>query len=408
MRDGIFLQVKQLKPNQLVYSITHRGLLLYAGTGEQGTAPVRSYMLLPGEGVYGAELAYGWMLNLNMLEVIEGGIEFLRSSAPPWVLNKMMLNNDTKRHIYLDTNWLVSDGFECTDDNITSCICVAQDSDISELSVRADDCAFIVGRLNMTFSKHKRSARITGFSSFELWPPGVALSSWVPASISTLAGAGNLQLHADGHAPAVRQSLMGGEEFCQGDVLTTEASPFATRCYSFMEPGADGLQYIRLDGACMHGSRLKGYRMFDEDALRLFSSNPSTTALLATPTADRSILWFKYLLPGLDGLFQLEVDRSWLVEQVFTVSPQCSMGAKWALGVDGYFVFDHVVGEDGQLIPCPPLTRHAANDIERRLFVTACRYGVCLVVGVTCEIVSHPQYCCPQESQKGCTVCLAR
>lgn len=347
--------------------------------GQQATAPVRSYMLLPGEGVYGAELAYGWMLNFNMLEAINGALDFLRVNAFTWVINKMAMSESTREHIYLDSNWLVSDGFECTDDNITRCVRLDEHTDVTQTTMGAQDTVWIIGRLNFKFSKHQRAKRIVGFLSFEPWPAELFLAQWVPQPLQALAASSsdNTIFSADKDPPQVFQSLMGGQEFQEGEVLLTEASPFVVRCYSYREPGSEQLQYARLRGDALHGDRLAGFKMFDEHALKAHATNEGTVSVLATPPCKRSILGYKFLLPGLDGHFSVEVDRSCLVQAIVTIAPQCSMGAKWALGVDGYFAFDHVVGEGCQLMPCPSLSRGAANSIEHRLFVNACSRYVC-------------------------------
>ena len=59
--------------------------------------------------------------------------------------------------------------------------------------------------------------------------------------------------------------------------------------------------------------------------------------------------------------------------RTITVAPQLSMGARWARGAHGFCAFDFVVGVGGALLPCKPLPRAVAGDMERRLFVTAIR-----------------------------------
>ena len=110
--------------------------------------------------------------------------------------------------------------------------------------------------------------------------------------------------------------------------------------------------------------------MFDERALRAMATDPDTLALLAQPAAQRTTLGEKFLLPTLNyPAFIKHVNKSFLVDEIITVAPGLTMGAKWRLGVHGYFQFDHAVGTGGELLPCPALSRLAANALERRLFV---------------------------------------
>ena len=86
-----------------------------------GTAPIRSYMLKKGDGQFGTNIAFGWMLNYHHIRSIDGLFEWFCEKAC-WVLDIMETSEVAKQHLYVDTNWLVSDGAECVVDNIKECL----------------------------------------------------------------------------------------------------------------------------------------------------------------------------------------------------------------------------------------------------------------------------------------------
>ena len=338
-----------------------------------GTAPIRSYMLKKGDGQFGANIAFGWMLNYHHICSIDNLFEWFCDQAR-WVLAIMETSEVAKQHLYVDTNWLVSDGAECVVDNIMRAIRVPFPTpNLNGLDVGPNSIG-ILGRVDFRFTNHKKAPKVKGFLQYTSWPANLKLCEFVPPKVQMLvtANAGKPTLSIDQPPPDVDDPLTGGSEFKEGDLLLAESNPYFVRCYSYREsPGAE-LKYIRLRSGSLtpHATILTGYEMFDERALRAMATDPDTLALLAQPAAQRTTLGEKFLLPTLnDPAFIKHVNKSFLVDEIITVAPGLTMGAKWRLGVHGYFQFDHAVGTGGELLPCPALSRLAANALERRLFV---------------------------------------
>ena len=338
-------------------------------------AAVRAYMLSKGDGNFGAHVNYGWMLNLMMLENMPGAVDFINTAAP-WIVEQMALSAATKNYIYLDTDWLVTDGFECYNDVVFEVVRIDESmtaADIEALQLGPNKIG-IPARLLLKFTAHKTAPKVNGFRSIEAWPAELVLSSWVPDALKSLATHSATKLSVDKPPPCVEQRLVGGAEFEAGDFLVTEATPYFVRAYSYADSSGE-TKYLRLRETCLadDGGIKYGYQMFDEAALRGIATDPDTVALLSMPAAQRQRLGYKFLLPALDGLFPVEVPQSSLIDAVLTVAPQLSMGARWARGAHGFCAFDFVVGVGGALLPCKPLPRAVAGDMERRLFVTAIR-----------------------------------
>eukprot|EP00966_Prymnesium_polylepis_P324750 7380772-Prymnesium_polylepis.1 len=230
----------------------------------------------------------------------------------------------------------------------------------------------IAVRLNLKLTNHKTAPKVRGFSGVELWPPDVPLRRWLPDKLKALADAADAsKLSIDEPPPSVQQPLVGGPEFLKtGEILKTEASLINVRAYSYREPGVDDvIKYVRLCGDTLHCEKMDGELMFDETALRTIAADAATLALLDMPWEKRPKLGYKFLLPGVDGMYKIKVEQAWLIEEVQSVAPLAAAGAKWKLGVHNYFCMDHVVGAGGELLPCPPAPRALARGLELRLFV---------------------------------------
>ena len=192
-------------------------------------AAVRAYMLSKGDGNFGAHVNYGWMLNYMMLENMPGAVDFINTAAP-WIVEQMALSAATKNYIYLDTDWLVTDGFECYNDVVFEVVRIDESmtaADIEALQLGPNKIG-IPARLLLKFTAHKTAPKVNGFRSIEAWPAELVLSSWVPDALKSLATHSATKLSVDKPPPCVEQRLVGGAEFEAGDFLVTEATPYST------------------------------------------------------------------------------------------------------------------------------------------------------------------------------------
>ena len=141
-----------------------------------GTAPIRSYMLKKGDGQFGANIAFGWMLNYHHICSIDNLFDWFCDQAR-WVLDIMETSEVAKQHLYVDTNWLVSDGAECVVDNIMRAIRVPFPTpNLNGLDVGPNSIG-ILGRVDFRFTNHQKAPKVKGFLQYT--PRGRPTSSSV-------------------------------------------------------------------------------------------------------------------------------------------------------------------------------------------------------------------------------------
>ena len=318
-------------------------------------APVRGYKFTTdGSGnEYGALFMYGWMLNYPQLVRIPG----YDSVVPAWALAVMAANHN----IYVDSDWLVTDGFEVIQQPVPKVYRIEVDDAgtlVSAIPTANPTSMGLIGRVSIK----KAGKRPTEISDWCPWPADVSLAEFVAPGIATARSTKQIPLQrippaeADAMPPDIFEPLSGGPQHEDGEVLMKVSTPWFVIFYAYMDPAVGRLRYARLVGD-LHADPLSGEQMFDEAALRHHATDVDTVAELKRSEKTRLALNTKYMLPGLNGLYPVVIPRAWIRDEYVTVAPNLGMAAKWAVGTSNYFTFEWVVGHAGKLVGVAPLSR---------------------------------------------------
>ena len=167
----------------------------------------------------------------------------------------------------------------------------------------------------------------------------------------------------DDDGPVLSVPLSGGDEWRPGQILLSASNQKRTIGYHFRRPGSEVDEYISASGD-LKSPMITGGRMFDERALMEVATNVATLAELRKPRSARLWLGEKYLLPSVQGMHVLTIDRRWIVDEVLTVNPALALAAKWARGVGEYFCYSAAVGANGELLPTKPMSQTEIDETE--------------------------------------------
>jgi hypothetical protein len=210
-------------------------------------APVRAYELTrpieaAGTGRYDTLLCFSWTLDYAAIIRLPGHEVFV-----PSAVLVAMQNNP---RIVVDTDWYVSDGFECVTDVVSKFRRVVVGSNATPLDPLAWGCP---GRVTIELNAANKPTEITKYDS---WPVDLCLAEWhgdqdyMDAVAQRQGFAYPQPLGADEIGPAVSEPLCGGPEHPAGSgrTLIKEATSDYVRGYSFRRPDSDTIEYIRLSG----------------------------------------------------------------------------------------------------------------------------------------------------------------
>jgi hypothetical protein len=311
-------------------------------------------------GKYDTMLFFAWTLTYDQLIRIPGF-----ECVPQHTLEALKANKE----IFLCSDWLVSDGFECYVDVVPHIKRVSvgrAGRTTPALPAKVPGCP---GMVKVTLVGKQNLVTIV---DYEDWPEGVDLKDWHAdpdyiAGLEQRKGFAALQpLAADQHGPHLDVPLGGGPEHPPGSgrTLVRQQDLKVAHAYPFKQPGCSYIEYIGIEGD-PYADPIVGTRFFDERAL---TTMPTARKLLKPARANRTWLFDKFLLPSVDGAYPLTIPRAWLgPEPVVAVNPALSKAAAEACGVGNYFTFELVVGTEG-LLPCPALTRPEARSAALRAF----------------------------------------
>ena len=330
------------------------------GAEHTGKAFIRTYLMKNSDqNVYGAYTLASWTCVHNDLTKIEGALDVL----PTHIREAMAA--DPK--IFVCTDWLFQDGFEMQSDVVPMVERLLFDDNNLPLPAVAHvpRCA---GRVTFVYSGRKTKTPRRGLG-FEEWAAGTPFAEWLPAKLA----AQRRPIHlipacaVDDDGPVLSVPLSGGDEWRPGQILLSASNQKRTIGYHFRRPGSEVDEYISASGD-LKSPMITGGRMFDERALMEVATNVATLAELRKPRSARLWLGEKYLLPSVQGMHVLTIDRRWIVDEVLTVNPALALAAKWARGVGEYFCYSAAVGANGELLPTKPMSQTEIDETEIELF----------------------------------------
>jgi len=311
--------------------------------------------LTPREHMYALLAALGWQLDHATLVVIHGAADVV----PAAILAAMRADP----LLLVDTNWLVSEGFETIGD-------VEPEIHRARLPHgRVATSPGCLGRVTLTFTEHKipRPAEVV---KFEAWPTAVPLCEWYPKEAKALvakyrnvpAGA-----PADAAGPKLNVPLKGGPAIVALDDVAVQASS-ERRIVAYRYTPHPDAKYLRITDVTT--MPMKAVRCFTAEQLKQIATDESTQEELAKKPEKRLQLVNEHALyPALNSCYKVSVRPEKLLEKIFIVPTMVAFAATRIQSPSSYFVGDHAVGPNGQLVPMRATPGEVAVGITKQLFV---------------------------------------
>ena len=297
--------------------------------------------------------ALGWLLDHSVLVQIQG-----IDKVPRQVLQLM----ESDPLSLLDSNWIVSDGFETIGKPVP---------EVHRAGLpggRSRPSPAVLGRVTLTFTEHS-PPRPKEIVKYENWPTTRPLSDWLPDEAKPLVAKYNnvLAAAADQHPPKLFVPMAGGAAIEQLDDVVMQASS-EERIIAYRYTEYPNPKYARIvDVTC---NPMKAVRCFSEAQLKAVAKDAATLAEVEKLPSKRLQLVNEHALyPAINGTFPVKLQLHQLLEKVLIVPPVVGLEAALIQSTSSFFVADHAIGAGGRLLTMRAMAFDAAESVARQIFV---------------------------------------